>query len=220
MDVRLAERSVAFPSEAYARSAIEQGDWDQVLVHAQVWLEDQPFETTAANMASYVCSVGLEDWSRAIGYARLGLRAQPRDPGLLNNLAYALIEAGRVEEAEQQLGLIDFSSIPQDERVASLATRGLLKFRLGDGVGGREGYETAIRLAQQFHDPRSEAMARTMLLREQLVGLATDEAEALLKRVIDTASKLGDPGLSGCVLRVERMLKDRWSSPANHPPYR
>jgi tetratricopeptide (TPR) repeat protein len=206
LEVRLGEQPVAFPAEAYTRSASERGEWEEVLVHAHAWIEDQPFDTAAANMASYACAVGLEDWSRAIAFAQLGLRAQPRDPALLNNLAYALLESGRVEDAATQLSLIDPAAAPRAQRVALLATHGLLQYRLGDPAAGRAGYEAAIKLARQVRNSRAEAMAKALLLREQIGSVSRDDALAMLKEAIEIARKINDPGLDGVVGRVERAM--------------
>jgi tetratricopeptide (TPR) repeat protein len=208
-EVNLGGQLVAFPAEAFARAASERGDWDDAVRHAREWIDDQPFDTTAASLASYACAVGLEDWRLAEEFARLGLRAQPRDPSLLNNLAFALLESGETAEAARQLSLISASDVPRAERVALYATNGLLQFRLGDRVGGRAGYEAAMRLARQLHDSRAEVMARTMLLREELDALEGSEIEAVLGEVLTQATKIRDPGLAGCVARVERLLRDR-----------
>lgn len=206
MEVRLDETSVAFPAEAYARSASELGQWEEVLRHAEAWIEDQPFDNAAANIASYAASVGLEDWKRAIDFAQLGLRSQPREPILLNNLAYALLESGRVDEADAQLQLLDLKSVTDRERVALLATHGLLRFRRGDRLGGVEGYEAAIRLARQLRDPKAEEMARTMLFREQITAMEPGEAAAVVKRLTEASRNLHDPALTGVVNRVQQMF--------------
>jgi Tfp pilus assembly protein PilF len=166
LEVDPEEADVPFKSEAMALSATQEGDWEGARRYSSEWLDDQPFETRAAVHASYIASVGLEDWRDAISYADIGLRARPGHPMLTNNLAYALIEDGQLERATQVLGGLDLSDYGGGDLIAILATMGLLAFRSGNSVEGESLYRRSIELARRDRNARQEAIARAMLLRE------------------------------------------------------
>jgi tetratricopeptide (TPR) repeat protein len=77
LEVDLEQFAVPFPDEARTRSAVQAGKWEEALFYAEAWMDDQPFDAGAAVLGSYVASVGLEDWERAILTAQAGLLASP-----------------------------------------------------------------------------------------------------------------------------------------------
>jgi len=147
----------------------QDGEWEEALMQAEQWLDDQPFDTKAAVLASYVAAVGLERWRESAEAARLGLRASPGNPLLTNNLAYALIEDGQLDEATKAVADVELSDVSSSDQVALTATRGLLKFRRGEPMAGEALYQQAIDTAHRLNDRSQEAMARAMLLREKLL---------------------------------------------------
>ncbi|MEZ5220267.1 MAG: tetratricopeptide repeat protein [Ilumatobacteraceae bacterium] len=192
---------VPFNAEARTRAATEAGRWSDAVDQAVKWLDDQPFDTDAAVLGSYAASLGLNDWSTAIEIARSGLTAQPSHPMLLNNLAYALVEDGQFTAASEAL-----SRVPEADgvgRVPPTATRGLLAFRTGSVQLGRALYTEAIAAAAKIGDRSLEAMARAMLLREELkVGdlQTSSEMAAALQRIAGGLSK--EPGVATVLARV------------------
>jgi tetratricopeptide (TPR) repeat protein len=205
--VPLGDIDVPFASEAHALSAAEDGRWGDALVETDRWLEDQPFDTRAAVLATYVASVGLERWGYSIEVARLGLRSRPGHLTLINNLAYALIEDGQLEVAKPLLASVDLSTVRVGDRIALTATTGLLQFRQRNGVHGEELYQKAIDLAHRHSDRRQEAMARAMLLREKLrLYRSAENVEPLILSLRELTSIVKDKGVLLCIRRAEQML--------------
>lgn len=165
--------------EARARHAHDEGSWREAFINAENWSGDQPLSRDAAIYASYSAAVGLQDWEASVASAVAGLRAHPHDPVLLNNAAYALIELGRVSEAQ---GYLDRSpTIANADGVALIATRGLLAYRSGRIDEGRELYRRAIASARTHRRPDLEAMAEIMLAREEVSVASPDSADAVAR---------------------------------------
>lgn len=206
LEVPLDQVDVPFPSEAFSRSAAQDGDWKLALHHAVSWLDDQPFDAQAAIHASYVASVGLDEWSTSVALADLGLRANPTDLTLLNNMAYALTEMGDLEGARLYLDRATGRDGENGDRVALQATRGLLHFRLGDADTGRQLYRRAIDFARRSGEIDAEATARSMLLREELtLGAASLDAESI-DVIAGLAKRIQDAGARRCVERALRLV--------------
>jgi tetratricopeptide (TPR) repeat protein len=171
LELSTTELSLPSAYEARAQHWLEAGKWKPGTDAAQLWLEDQPFSTVAAIVASYGAMTGLQDFRLGFTLAERGLRIDASDPGLLNNAAYASVELGDYDRAAGFLRRANNSSVPGGDRVALLATAGMLAYRRGDFEHGREGYRTAMRVARASRDVAREAMAATMMAREEkLIG--------------------------------------------------
>lgn len=203
LDVDVGTIAVPFAAEAMSRSAAESGDWSTALSHAIQWLDDQPFDTQAAITASYLAAVGLDDWPLCRDLADMGLRANPTDLTLINNLSYSLIEMGDLDSASKWLGLANFDADSSPEQVALDATRGLLMLRLGELDVGRKLYRRAIDRARRDRDGRSEAMARSMLLREEIRIGGLDLAAAF-EPIAELGQRVRDPDVQRCIDRTVR----------------
>src|SRR6266704_341098 len=129
--------------EAGAWESYRQQDWSSAVAEAENWQLDEPFASRSAMFGSFVASVALEDYCRAVLFAERGLQADPRNIVLLNNLAFALASSGRAVQAREALTRIPVADLDVDNRVANLATSGLVAYRLGDPAAGRALYEQA-----------------------------------------------------------------------------
>jgi Flp pilus assembly protein TadD len=87
-----------------------------------------------------------ERFADAIEVLRKAMRSQPFDRNLINNLAYAYLMSDAIGQARDVL-----SQVPENEPADPYltATRGLLRLREGDLVGGLEGYERSQQIALQ-----------------------------------------------------------------------
>lgn len=99
------------------------------------------------SLLSMIYSDGLQDFEAAVRAGREGLAIDPQNPGLLNNLAYALLEADRADEAALVLRDVDEARASKLSKVCLDATRGLLALHRGDLPRGLNGYEQALSLA-------------------------------------------------------------------------
>lgn len=206
LEVRVEAVDVPFVGEARSRASAQVGNWSQSLEEGLCWLRDQPFDTGAAIHASYIASVGLEDWTTAKAISELGLQANPSDSILVNNLAYAQIQLGELEEAAARLS--DSSLSPKDngERVALTATRGLLLFRLGRAEAGRALYREAIDYARRLRQPDAELMAHAMLIGEEL-SAGTIDLDSLLRRASVLRESVHEAGVLLAIERSERLAR-------------
>ena len=89
--------------EAQSLTCYQERNWSGVISNCKNWFHDQPFSRRPAVLGSYVACTALQDHSKAIRFASDGLRANPKDFTLLNNLAFALILSGHIPEAQKAL---------------------------------------------------------------------------------------------------------------------
>ncbi len=211
LEVPLAELQIPFAAEANARAAADEGRWSDALGFILDWLDDQPFETDAAILGSYAASVGMNDWTTATQIARMGLRAKPGDLTLLNNLAYALTECGLFGDAATILDGVSADG-ETAESAAMIATRGLLAFRTGIADEGRTLYAQAIEMAIRTSNKHLEAMARVMLLREELTHGWVPDIDGHLAAVSLLLTGNPDPGVQTILRRIDG-LRSRHASP-------
>lgn len=206
LDVSFERVDVPYPAEALARAASQGGQWTEALAQSLRWLSDQPFDVEAAVHGSYVAATGLEDYTTSVEVADRGLRARSDDVTLLNNRAFALIELGRTEEAQQSLSRAAVTTAKQEDRIALTATHGLLAFRVGDYETGRALYGRAIELARRNTKRSQESMARAMLAREELRAGNVEDAAGLLRALRHLAQSVDDAGFRQVLSRLEKKI--------------
>jgi tetratricopeptide (TPR) repeat protein len=153
--------------EARARLAYEERDWQAAVREAWGWLMDQPFSMEPAAFGSCVAEMGLRDLNLSVQFAAVGRRANPQDPTLINNLAYAQVEQGEIDAAAATLRLIPAPPLADAAGVSWRATEGLLAYRRGDRLVGRQRYREAIAAAKSLNLHERRAMASLMLAREE-----------------------------------------------------
>jgi tetratricopeptide (TPR) repeat protein len=152
--------------EARAQALSQIGDVEGTLKNIWAWLRTEPFAAVPAVFGSHEAALA-RNYDEAIRFASFGLVANPEEFLLRNNLAFALASIGRVREAQDQVQLIREAVLTSEERLTLQATRGLIAFRAGDVVHGRELYEQTIADAQ---DVTQKALAMIMLAREEIVA--------------------------------------------------
>jgi tetratricopeptide (TPR) repeat protein len=165
--------------EAQAIRAYFNQEWDLVVTACTSWLKDEPFSSRPAEIGSHAATLTSENYILAELFCRSGLVANPKDPSLLNNLAFALANQGKLEEAEKIINQVDFTNIGNPVKVALNATEGLLRFRQGNILAGKEKYLKAISLANESRLADYELRAAIHYSMEMLrVGLFT-KSEAI-----------------------------------------
>jgi tetratricopeptide (TPR) repeat protein len=163
--------------EARAQELRAKGEWEPALVEARNWLYDEPFSRHAAGLATYIASVPLEHYEEAVRLARVGLSLRPRDPTLLNNLAFALASSGDLHAAEEAFNTIPIEDFDSEHRPFLLATQGLLRYRRGDETQGSLLYQEAIADASKRGNHLAVALAHLYHAREALLAGSSDALE-------------------------------------------
>jgi len=192
--------------EAGAWESYRQQDWSSAVAEAENWQLDEPFASRSAMFGSFVASVALEDYCRAVLFAERGLQADPRNIVLLNNLAFALASSGRAVQAREALTRIPVADLDVDNRVANLATSGLVAYRLGDPAAGRALYEQAIQLAETAGLREKRAWAILFLTREEITARSPG-APAVLSRFTEALEHFSGPTQSVARATFQRLLE-------------
>lgn len=177
LEARALQTPLSFEARTIQHSL--NNEWDEAFASAQMWMKDEPFSVRAFDSASYIAACGLMQFDYAAEIAAAGLQVNPNNYVLANNGAFALANAGRLEEASALLE--KYRSYPsEDQRWTMTATSGLLSFRKGDPITGRALYDLAWRgLASS--NKGSAALCLVMWAREEILA-NTDNAAAVLER--------------------------------------
>lgn len=197
LDVEIEKVRFATPRsfEASAWGHFSDSKWRPALKVSLNWLRDQSFSTRPVLFASYIAACVLEDYRECERIVEVGLRANPNEPILLNNLAFSLASSGQIEKAEKVFQRIKPANIRDDnELVAITATQGLLLFRRGYADEGRLFYRQAIAAAKKHGFKKSVAVGSIYLAREE-ARLNTDEARRSIEVAFDEAQKVKEPDI-------------------------
>jgi tetratricopeptide (TPR) repeat protein len=161
--------------EADARHALRQGDFDSAAIQSRLWQEDQPFALDPARHASYISSTLSEDFRTAVLACEMGLRTNPGDQVLLNNLAFSLANLNLTDDASRVMAQLKIADDPRKVLVWT-ATWGLIAFRQGDVIDGRRLYQESIDGWRQRGNEEGNAARASIFWAREEVRLHTDYA--------------------------------------------
>jgi tetratricopeptide (TPR) repeat protein len=196
------EQGVTCSFEANAWFALRQAKWESALTESKLWQTDQPFSSRPAIFGSHVASTILDDYVEAEAFARQGLLSNPDDFILQNNLAFALALAGDASGAAGVLRGVVETSLPDQQRVFLMATRGLIAFRAGDLATGRYLYRSAIYLGKRLNNV-IEHVARLYYAMEELRAGGAD-AESIRSEALQGAETLNEPWQQALAEKLRR----------------
>ena len=128
--------------EAAAWHNYSINDFNKAIEYTREWELEEPYSKSSYAMCSCLLSC-QKKYIDAQKCARRGLDANPRDHLLTNNLCFALLQAGDVEEAEKILNKIGKITEPV-ENIFYFATKGLLEFKKKNIMQGREYYNKSL----------------------------------------------------------------------------
>jgi tetratricopeptide (TPR) repeat protein len=191
--------------EALALEAFNSERWAEVIEHCQSWFLDTPFARRPVVIATHVASVVLDDFAASQAFCRAGLVSHPRDPLLLNNLAYALALDNRPLEALDELAKAPHRAAIDDiqTRACLTATEGLARFRLGDIRAGRQKYFESMEDAMKVENPTFRQVALLNYVREELLA-----KQVLPEMLIETVRELKiDPKTKTLEIFKEKVLQ-------------
>lgn len=157
--------------EAFARNKADHKKWTEAIEYSKRWFLDLPFSKTAIVFGSNIASCKLKDHKQAVSVAKLGLISHPRDPQLLNNIAYSLCLNNELAEAEATLNQVrkedfEFGDITS---ICLTATKGLLNFRKGLYDKGRDLYLKAMEQTHSSKNDYYNSLALLNYVREELL---------------------------------------------------
>ena len=171
--------------EANTFASRQAHNWRKALQACAAWLADEPFSLRPALMGSYL-GFRPEYQAMAEQFATAGLSSNSTNILLLNNRAVARAYQGKIKEAYTDVQTaLEHKSARDDAHL--LATLGLIAFRSGMPVLGREYYEQSIAWFSQSKDQASVASALLYLLREEIqidrsaIPQAVDQAKRIAK---------------------------------------
>ncbi len=196
--------------EAQAWEYYSDGNWNGAINQAWNWLNDQPFSSRPVALGSYLASTVMGDYEEGIRILKRGRIANPEDPMILNNLAFAYASIGRINEAQKAFDLIDLSSVEGVHQVVVTATKGLLAFRSGNVIEGRFLYLNAIENASKYFK-RLKIMASIYYAREELLARTT-EAEKAKRKAFEYSEEVKSKDVRAI---VERELGEKTSTSAS-----
>jgi len=159
--------------EARAQMLSEAGDSERAIDSTWAWLRSEPFASLPAVFGSHEAALSSR-YDEAIRFATFGLRANPDEFLLRNNIAFALASAGDPDCARRHLAEIELDSLTDEQQRVLTATRGLIAFRSGDISEGRRLYLDTIKRADSIG---LRAIAAVLLAREEILA-HTDLASA------------------------------------------
>ena len=187
-----------FGFEARYWQAFDEAKWSDAISECRGWLLDEPFSSRPALAGSYLGVSLTKNYQFAEACALAGLRAEPDNSMLRNNLVVALAYQGKINEAIAQFQKIRFPLSDDLPAYTYIATGGLIQFRLGQIDRGRKCYEIAEGKA-----PRSEqGQVLVYRAREELIANTTD-ASRYIERALSTNTNQSDP----CLHRLQELLK-------------
>ncbi len=131
------------------------------------WIMEEPFSIRPILTASYNTSTFLENYKETINIVKLGLKTNPSNSRLKNNLIYGLIMDGQLNEASEIFKTI---SAENDNKFTLNATKGLLEFRSGRIEKGRELYNETIDSFKKKNLAYLEALAYVNYAREEVIA--------------------------------------------------
>jgi hypothetical protein len=199
--------------EANFWASYYRGDLINAREFASKWLAQEPFSKRPATMLSFLFEL-LDDHQLGLEAANWGLRANPSDNTLRLNKYFAEISAGwdgesdiqimdKQDRIEKDLVALVYN---QEESQHALANLGLLYYRQGRHLDGREAYDLATSTQIKHHNELSAAAAKVFHAREAVIHRC-EWASDVLADAKSTIEKAASPGLRFYLAKIETAFK-------------
>jgi hypothetical protein len=121
---------------------------------------------------------------------KIGLIANPENSGFNISLAFGYASRNMVDEAEVELSRIKSTDPVREMQI--ITNRGLILFRKGDGLRGRELYVQAVEMAVNREDRTNATAAMIYWAREEILA-GSGLARAILEKVVKTTDLTHTP---------------------------
>jgi Tfp pilus assembly protein PilF len=194
-------------NEPRALDYFNRSDWEQSVDFAEAWACDESFSARPRLLASALATTFLSDPTRAEQIAREGLVTNPGHPGLINNIAFALIADEKPADALQVIETIDRNLMTSNEAICLLATTGLAYFRIGKKELGRELYDEAISAAFRHQNEPLRLLAQLYLAREEVLS-GSPKAREQFQEACENAKKLESTSLPVIADQLAKQLEE------------
>ena len=195
--IQLEENDFQHPNTFEARfwSHIVRSKWENAITQCDSWVKDESYSSEPYVHGSYLTAVVTENFQSCKHYATRGLISNPLHPILLNNLAYAQIMLGNLQEAETNLNKLNSLKIDNDSGVSVQATRGLLQFRKGNIQSGRQLYLKACNQARSIPGNRGRALFAMASARHAFeeIALGIGGNRSIVQSALMSLKRVKDP---------------------------
>ena len=189
-------QNVVNPFEAHALDLFNKGFWAEAFKSSLNWYLDLPYSKRPVLLASYIACCITNDFDAAIMLCEVGLKSNPGDPDILNNLVYAYAKANKLEQAENYVK--QFISLAQNNRLESnniitfQATIGLIFFRMGQIEDGKKYYKSAITNAEKANNIYLKNLAIVNFTTELVISNDAEKHDylAIVDQVRNTAKEV------------------------------
>jgi Flp pilus assembly protein TadD len=196
--------------EGQAWQAYIEGDFDTALLQARRWLDDQPFSSRPAILASQIALLPGMDARLALMIGERAVTPNPHDTVLWNNVAYARAMLGDIDGANDAIRKIRLRDLDPSERLYVGATKGAIAFRSGRPSEGRDLYIAAM---DEFSDAGGKrfdfplyVLAFAHLAYEEAVA-KTPEADEFLTAITAIGEKIKRADLTRVISETDKILK-------------
>lgn len=156
--------------EAQAISFYDQNDFMNSLIAAVNWIEDMPFTKRPVFYAANLAYSFIKDYELAIKIINIGLKSNPYNVILMNNKAYVCALTGNFMEAENLINAAKRLTSDLEIQTCLTATEGLIEYRKGNNLRGKELYTQSIHKAS--HELKDEELKNMAILnhtREEII---------------------------------------------------
>jgi tetratricopeptide (TPR) repeat protein len=202
--------------EAHTLSTFMHENWEHSFEFCKQWANDEAFSARPYVFGSSLASSLVDRYEEAETLAAEGLLTNPGHFGLLNNIAFAQIEQGKVPEAANTLvGINPETCSTQTARVCLMATQGLICYRSGQPSVGAELYRKAIFEAVKLKLFDFKARAMLYFAREKSIYNDPD-ADQLFELGYQEAVKLSRSDLIWLAKKIRgQILEQKLKRKAN-----
>lgn len=206
LDLEELNRSTPGSHESVCRQRYNADNFPESLGAAEKWHSDQPFSAAPAIFASYLASVGMDDYEKSIRLSDGAIKAAPCHFLLHNNKAFGLASLGRTNEARDELRKIP-REIDDTDKAVLCATTGLILYREGSIDAGRALYAGSIKYFRKLRDNKT-FLSCAFWLREEMTANGDKWKEAYMA-CKDSSPYITDPAARRLWKRLKAQAEKR-----------
>ena len=196
IDIKLSEKELPLAFEAQAQLAYKHRKYEDAYLHALEWLADEPFSHRPIWFAAHMSYTFLDKREHAIDLLKKGLKVNPNNSTLNNNLCYYLLKSDRTSEATEVFKSQLEPHIKEDPEIDTytiIATAGLLEYRTGHPDSGKAFYQKAIDVVKnQKKSSFLLALATANYIEEELRVISDHVKILQLKFQLESVCKNSD----------------------------